>query len=305
MYQKYAQLFSKTLGPIKNFRYDIHFDPNATPIAQKERVPAYAVESWTKDEIQKVLSLGVIEECTESRWISPIHVVLNESRGPRLTINLRLVNKSIIRHNNPMPKIQDLLAEFSDSKCLSKLDMRKRYWQIELTDETRHITTFAVFGRLFRFKRLPFGNKGASDAMDLLMNPVLQGLEGVAKLQDDVAVHGRTRGQHDKRLFAVLDCTTEDGVTLNKKKCEFLRHEIKFLGHIFGNTGVSADPGKVEAITDMPRPTTVSQLRSFLNSISFSQQYTPNMASLLAPLHKLNRKNTKWTWTTEHEAAFR
>ena len=148
--------------------------------------------------------------------------------------------------------------------------MRKRYWKIELTNETRQITTFAVFGRLFRFKRLPFGIKGASDAMDLLMNLVLQGLDGVAKFIDDVAVHGRTREEHDKRLFAVLDPMTEldrigsndrigkYGVTLNKKKCEFLKHEIRFLGHIVGGTGVSADPGKVEAITDRPRPTTVS-----------------------------------------------
>ena len=80
---------------------------------------------------------------------------------------------------------------------------------------------------------------------------------------------------------------------------------MKILGHIFGDTAVSADPGNVNAITDMPRPTTVSQLRSFFSSISFLHQYIPNMASLLEPLQKLNRKNTKWTWNTENEAAFR
>ena len=304
-YQMYPQLFSESLETIKNFSYDIQIDPNATTIAQKERVPAYAVQSWTEAAIQKMLSLGVFEECTESHWISPIHVVLNESKERCLTIDLRLVNKSIIRHHYPMPKVQDLLVQFSDSNYFSKLDLRKRYWQIELTDETCHITTFAVFGHLFRFKRLPFGIKGASGAMDLLMNLVLQGLDGVAKLQDDVDVHGRTREEHDKRLSAVLDPMAEHGVTLNIKNCEFLKHEIKILGHIFGDTGVSADPGKVEAITDMPRPTTVSQLRSFRSSISFLQHYTPNMASLLEPLHKLNRKNTRWKRNTEHEAAFR
>ena len=93
------------------------------------------------------------------------------------------------------------------------------------------------------------------------MNLELQGLDGVAKLQDDVAVQWRTREEHDKRLFPVLDRMTEYGITLNKKECEFLKHESKILGHILGDTGVSADPGKVEAITEMPRPTTVSQIR--------------------------------------------
>ena len=141
--------------------------------------------------------------------------------------------------------------------------------------------------------------------MDLLLSLVLQGLDGVSKLQDDVAVHGRRREEHDKRLFAVLDRMVQYGVTMNKKKCEFLKHEIKFLGHIVGNTIVSADPGKVEALTHLPRPTSVSQLRSILSSSSLLQQYIPNMASLLETLHKFNRKNTKWTWNTEHEAAFR
>ena len=139
-------MFSETLEPIKNFSYDIQTDPNATPIAQKKRVPAYAVQSWTKDEIQKMFSLGVFEECTDSRCISPIHVVLNETKEPRLTIDLRLVNKSIIHHHYPMPKIQDLLAQFSDSEHFSKLDMKKRYWSMELANERPHIATFAFLG---------------------------------------------------------------------------------------------------------------------------------------------------------------
>ena len=47
IYQKYPQLFSETPEPIKNFSYDIQSVSNATPIAQKERVPSFAVQSWT------------------------------------------------------------------------------------------------------------------------------------------------------------------------------------------------------------------------------------------------------------------
>ena len=68
----------------------------------------------------------------------------------------------------------------------------------------------------------------ASDAMDLLMNLVLQGLDGVVKLQDDVAVHGKTVEEHNSRLLAVLNRISEFGLTLNKKKIEFFKHEIKF-----------------------------------------------------------------------------
>ena len=106
----------KLLNQSKIFATIYKIDANATLIAQKERVPTYAVQSWTKVEIHNMLSLGVIEECTESRWICPIHVVVNESKEPRMTIDLRLVNKSIIPHDYPLPKVQDLLAHFSDGK---------------------------------------------------------------------------------------------------------------------------------------------------------------------------------------------
>ena len=237
--------------------------------------------------------LGVSEECAESRWISPIHAVLNESKEARLTINLRLVNKSIIRHHYPMAKVQGLLAEVSDSKYFSKLEMRKGYWQIELTNETCHITTFAVFRRLFRFRRVPFGIEGASDAMDLLMNLLLQGLDGVANLQDDVAVHGRTREEHDKSLFAVLDPMTKYGVTLNKKKCEFLKHKIEFLGHIVGDIGVSANPGKVEAITDMRRPTT--SFNYTLSSVRLALAFYSNTPQIWHPFWNHYTSSTERT----------
>ena len=48
-----------------------------------------------------MLSLDIIEECSESRWISPVHVVLNESKEPRLTIDLRQVNFIRQRHHTP------------------------------------------------------------------------------------------------------------------------------------------------------------------------------------------------------------
>ena len=64
----------------------------------------------------------------------------------------------------------------------------------------------------------------------------------------------------------------EDGVTLNPKKCEFPKREIKFLVHVVGDSGVRADPQKVEAITNMLQPKNLSQLRSYLSSISFLQQ---------------------------------
>ena len=80
---------------------------------------------------------------------------------------------------------------------------------------------------------------------------------------------------------------------MNTKKCEFLKHEFIFLGHIVGDTGVNADPGKVEVITDMPRPTTVSQLRSFLSSISFFTAIHPNYGISSGTITQAQQERTR------------
>ena len=47
-------------------------------------------------------------------------------------------------------------------------------------------------------------------------------------------------------------------------KCEFWLTEVKFLGHIVSASGVSVDPGKIEAVMSWERPKSVFEIRSFL-----------------------------------------
>ena len=47
---------------------------------------------------------------------------------------------------------------------------------------------------------------------------------------DDVLVHGKSQQEHDQRLIAALERLRKAKVTLNKDKCEFSKHSIRFLG---------------------------------------------------------------------------
>ncbi|XP_074324025.1 uncharacterized protein LOC141660946 [Apium graveolens] len=46
--------------------------------------------------------------------------------------------------------------------------------------------------------------------------------------------------------------------------CEFWLEEVAFLGHIVSGRGIELDPAKVEAITNWPRPSNVTEVKSFL-----------------------------------------
>ncbi|KAJ8351010.1 hypothetical protein AAFF_G00165480 [Aldrovandia affinis] len=60
---------------------------------------------------------------------------------------------------------------------------------------------------------------------------------------------------------------------LNPKKCQLIRREIAFLGHVVSADSVATDPAKIVAVRDWPPPTNVSDLRSFLGLASYYSRY--------------------------------
>ena len=81
---------------------------------------------------------------------------------------------------------------------------------------------------------------------------------------DDIIVYGEDQEQHDKNLETVLSCLLKAGLTLNKEKCVFSQDQITFVGHHVGKNGITADPGKIDALHNMKEPSNVSEVRRFL-----------------------------------------
>jgi hypothetical protein len=50
---------------------------------------------------------------------------------------------------------------------------------------------------------------------------------------------------------------------LQPDKCEFLRTEVSYLGHVITEEGVRPDPRKVDVIENFPRPSSSKELKSF------------------------------------------
>nr|GEZ70534.1 retrotransposon protein, putative, Ty3-gypsy subclass [Tanacetum cinerariifolium] len=77
-----------------------------------------------------------------------------------------------------------------------------------------------------------------------------------------------------------------------------------FLGHIVSAEGITMDPAKVEAITKWPRPTSVTELRSFLGLAGYYRSFVEGFSRLALPLTKLMRKGEKFFWNEEREKSF-
>ena len=136
------------------------------------------------------------------------------------------------------------------------------------------------------------------------MSWILQGLEGVLCLIDDVLVFGRTEAEHSSRLHAALQRIQSAGVTLNVNKCSFFLKCIKFLGHIVDQQGVSANPDKVSAVTQMAPPQNITEVRRFLGMVNQLAKFSPLVSEMTHPLRQLLSMKTDWTWNPMLEEAF-
>ncbi len=83
-------------------------------------------------------------------------------------------------------------------------------------------------------------------------------------------------------------------------KCEFWLREVAFLGHIVSAAAVAVDPMKVDAIWDWPRPTTITEVWSFLGLVGFYRRFVKGFAKHSIPLTRLTKKGIKFIFGVRH-----
>lgn len=187
----------------------------------------------------------------------------------------------------------------------SSLDAASGFWQIPLHEDSCKLTTFiSPFGK-YCFKRLPFGITSAPEIFQRKMLETLDGLEGVEVVMDDILVYGTTMEEHDARLDKVMRHIESAGLKLNKEKCSLRQSQLRFLGHLIDHTGVRPDPEKVEAISQLPPPQNVQELKRVLGMVNYLGKYIPSLATVGQPLYDLQKSKNAWTWGPSQQLAFK
>ena len=298
----------KGLGKLSDFKVHLHIDAKVKPVAQPHRRIPFNLRDRVKQKIEELEQKDVIEEVTgPTPWVSPI-VCVPKPKNPeaiRMCVDMRAVNKAIERERHITPTMNELLAEVSGAKWFSKLDLNDGYHQLELDDESRNITVFSTHLGLRRYKRLSFGINSASEIFQNAVSQAISGISGVINLSDDILLFSKGNiKDHTEVLKEVLKRLRDRNLTLNRRKCEFLKKKIEFAGHILTAEGVQIDQKKAQAIRDVERPKDASGVRSFLGMVNYVARFIPNLATIAAPLRDLTKKGIRFKWGKAQENAF-
>ncbi|KAH0813471.1 hypothetical protein GEV33_009320 [Tenebrio molitor] len=154
------------------------------------------------------------------------------------------------------------------------------------------------------FTRLPFGISCAPEFFSQKFTSILSDIkEGVLIHIDNILVHAATREDDDKKLKEVLKRIHDAGMTLNRGKCEIGVKEVKYLGYVVSEKGLTIDPSRVEAIVNMPSPTNKKEVLQILGMINFVEKFIPQKSHLLEPLTALLRKDVEFVWESPQRKA--
>ncbi|GFT99987.1 hypothetical protein TNCV_1079981 [Trichonephila clavipes] len=114
---------------------------NHLPVA----VPPYRMNPSKKEilkqEIDRLLSEGIIEEC-ESPYASPVVLIPKPNGTFRLCIDYRKLNEITVADTYPLPRMDDLLHQAKLTPFMSTLDLRAGYHQVKVHVEDQDKTAF-------------------------------------------------------------------------------------------------------------------------------------------------------------------
>ena len=299
--ERYPSLF-EGLGTFKR-EYEIKLKSDARPYALHTACTvSLPLRTKVKEELDKMESLGVISRVEEpTEWCSGMVVVPKKAGTVRICVDFCALNESVLKEVHPLPTVDETLAHLNGATVFSKLDANSVFWQIPLSDNSKHLTTFITPYGWYFFHKLPFGISSAPEYLQRFMSEILADQEGVLCHIDDVIIFGCNQGEHHERLHSALKKIEEYGVTLNVAKCEFNKNRLLFLGHVIDRDGISADPSKTSAIVETKKPESLTELRRFMGMVNQLSKFTPELAQ---PLRELLSSKKVWIWGSPQDKAF-
>ena len=223
-------------------------------------------------------------------WINSFVIVETMDKLGNIRMHICLdptpLNQAVIREPYHSQLPDDIYHHLCNAKHLTLVDFTKCYWQCLLDEESSYLMTFNTpYGR-FRFVRLPFGVNVSGDAVQRKTDEIYNPLSNVIGIADDIIIWGdkEDRSDHDEALAHFLQVTCEKGLCINFDKIQYKTTEVTFFGETYTTKGHKPATDKGQAITQMPTPTNVTELQTFLGMCQYLAKYSPRIAELSEPL---------------------
>jgi hypothetical protein len=294
----------------------IHLEEGARPSCEAQCRLNPSMKEVVMNEVVKLLDAGIIYPISDSKWISPTQVVPKKSgltvvenaagelipqrttTGWRVCIDYRKLNSYTRKDHFPLPFIDQILERLAGQSYYFFLDAYSSYNQVAIDPQDQEMTTFTCPFGTFAYKRMPFGLCNAPATFQRCMMSIFSDMveKFLEVFMDDFSVFGSSFDNCLHNLSLVLKRCKETNLILSWEKSHFMVHEGIVLGHIVSKRGIEVDIARVELIENLPQPTSVKQICSFLGHAGFYRRFIKDFSKISRPLCSLLAKDTPFNF---------
>ena len=319
---KWKHTFSKDLTDLGNcdlIKHEIKLTDNEPFKEPARRIPP-ALFQEVKEHLKEMMAAGAIRP-SHSPYSSNVVIVRKKDGTIRFCVDFRKLNSKTVTDAYAIPRVEDSLHLLAGARYFSKLDLRSGYWQVEIKEEDKNKTAFQVGGLgFYEFNRMPFGLCNAPASFQRLMERCMGelNLRDCLIYLDNVIIFSSTFEEHLERLDAVFSRLKQHNLKLKPSKCEFLKSEVTYLGHVVSEEGIRTDPEKTKAVKNWPVPKNVKEVRAYLGFTGYYRRFIKHYANIARPLNDLlvghcttkktkakkKTKPTPFVWTEAQQTAF-
>lgn len=314
-------------GEAKDFVHRIHLKDE-----RPFRLPYRRVSPADYHRLKQVLNdmeeKGIIRK-SNSEWASPLVLVWKKSGDMRVCTDFRELNRRTFKDAYPLPHQSDALAALGGNSLFSSMDLTSGFYNVPLHESDKKYTACTTPVGLYEYNRMPQGLCNSPGSFMRIMSSIFgdQNYTSLLCYLDDLLVFAPSEEIALQRLEMVFSRLQNHGLKLSPKKCHFLQRQLKFLGHVVSEEGVSTDPDKVAVIANLterdlmledgctPSP---KKVRSVLGMLNYYNHFIEGFSAKARPLYKLTaeqgskghskrvrfKKLSPEDWTTECQQSF-
>jgi hypothetical protein len=266
----------KDLGKCKTMQIFIDFTDDTFVYRRRHRLSKHEWE-LLDERCKKLHEVGLIQPSSSdfaSAIIMPTKKDLTRLwTKKRMCANYRPLNLVTLQDRYSMPIPEEMFDNIGDLNIFTIVDLRQGYNQIVLVRKDCKKTKFHGSNKLWEWLVMHFGLKNAPIFFQRVMDQVFEGADFLKCYIDDVLVHSKGFLQHLVHLEELFKRLHEVNMKIHPKKCEFVVTLVVYLRHKILPNGIMAHWAKIIAILEMPNPTNVHTLNSFIGLCNYYRIY--------------------------------
>lgn len=282
--------------------------PDARPVRVRLRNYSQEQREFLSNMVNKLVENGLAYPNPTSPWASA--PLLVPKPGPakfRFTVDLRPINRFTVKHQFPMPNIEQELTKVAGSVHFGTFDLSHCYWQLPLHRSSQSSQSFITPDGIYSPTRVLHGT---TNAVMFLQSTISSNIPADLRPHilfwlDDILLHSRTIDDHLDAIRLLFSFCKKFNFKLHPAKCNIFSTCIRWCGRLLSSKGIRFDPRRIDGLRNMQLPTTGAHLQQFVCAMQWMRSAIPAFSVVIRPLSEFLEKVYNATGKRTRQAAAR